>query len=171
MPGAEDGKKHTATALFRGRRATAGLGVNSILTSHNENQFTDGARACWSLGSKHFVFAQSAVASATANSVFAGIWAGMAGTGRQKCEKNTILVVIIDTNGRDSGPCMVRSGRRAIGGPERPVGRVHSHVVVATRGSLYRPARQPSVQTRPVHLRAETSASGGSGPPKYTRPG
>ena len=41
----------------------------------------------------------------------------MAGTGRQKCEKNTILVVIIDTNGRDSGPCMVRSGRRATGGP------------------------------------------------------
>ena len=40
---------------FRGRRAAAGSVVNSILTSHNGNQFTDGARACWSLGSTHSV--------------------------------------------------------------------------------------------------------------------
>ena len=50
-----------------------------------------------------FRFDQSAVAGATADSVFAGIWPGMAGTGRQKAAFFVILVVINDTIGRDSG--------------------------------------------------------------------
>ena len=70
---------------FRGRRAAAGSGVNSILTSHNGNQFTDGARACWSLGSIHFV-------STLFSSVFGQGWRGIWSPVRYKSKMRFVCV-------------------------------------------------------------------------------
>ena len=112
-----------------------------------------------------FRFDRFAVAGATADPLFAGIWPRMAGIRRQKAAFFVILVVIIDTIGRDRDHRVPEAagsqdGPRGLRGCARAC--VERAWATALHGGAFHPHPRP-----PACIKKRGSSC--SGPPESTR--